>query len=223
MLALGEEDYRTLQKTWKLWEEIIALDRALRVGNEREYSYPLNFKPDFGPMIILDPGSLAFDYPERYGYKLIYKSFNDYIQGMSNPSWHQWISYRTKYLDTSDIAKLTLKSIEKILCLLEKYNFYENPLNAAQRKFLRFKTTIDNFLIKEIDNINKCKTLEERNNRLEALNKLVIEYSSNENFNYKLLKKLPPKTDLVDSFGYKQAFAKVLHNSIGLIRVSGGT
>ncbi len=65
----------------------------------------------FGPLILLDPGSLAFDYSEEFGYKLVFRRLEDYIKGMSMPSWHQWISYETKSLDRAEIANLTIELI----------------------------------------------------------------------------------------------------------------
>jgi hypothetical protein len=78
----------------------------------------------FGPMILLDPDSLAFDRPEEHGYRLIFKCLEDYVNSLSMPSWHQWISYETRFLDRASIADLTLKLIEYSINLREKYGIY---------------------------------------------------------------------------------------------------
>jgi hypothetical protein len=80
--------------------------------------------PAFGPMILLDPGSLAFDFPKSHGYRLIFKDLEDYIKGMSLPSWHQWISYETKYLNRDLITELTIASLEYSINLRERCGFY---------------------------------------------------------------------------------------------------
>ena len=40
---------------------------------------PVNY--GYGPMILLDPGSHAFDHPAQYGYRLRFKNLVDYIEG----------------------------------------------------------------------------------------------------------------------------------------------
>jgi hypothetical protein len=75
----------------------------------------------FGPMILLDPGSLAFDHPEKFGYKLVFRNLKDYVMGMSMSSWHQWVSYETKFLDRAKIVDLIIKLIEHSINLREKH------------------------------------------------------------------------------------------------------
>jgi hypothetical protein len=75
-------------------------------------------------MILLDPGSHAFDYPKSYGYRLIFKNLEDYIKGMSLPSWHQWISYETDNLSREEITRLIIDSLEYSINLRERYGFY---------------------------------------------------------------------------------------------------
>ncbi len=89
MLALANDTEETVKQTWKSWEHIVSLHTI--------HQAPVDYA--FGPMILLDPGSLAFDRSSSYGYRLIFKDFEDYVKGMSLPSWHQWISYETKFLD----------------------------------------------------------------------------------------------------------------------------
>ena len=43
---------------------------------------------------------------------------------MSQPAWHQWISYETKFLDREAIANLTIDSLEYSINLRERYGFY---------------------------------------------------------------------------------------------------
>jgi B12-binding domain/radical SAM domain protein len=114
MLALAKDTPETIEKTWKSWEEIVRLNMT--------FNAPVDYA--FGPMILLDPGSLAFDLPNSYGYNLLFKDFADYVKGMSLPSWHQWISYETKSLNREQIAKLTIDSLEYSINLRERCGFY---------------------------------------------------------------------------------------------------
>jgi len=114
MAALAEDTPETIRKTWESWEEICSLN-----VNENA---PVDYA--FGPMILLDPGSLAFDNPDKYGYSLLFKELEDYIKGMSLPSWHQWISYETRYLNRESITNLTIDTLEYSINLRERSGFY---------------------------------------------------------------------------------------------------
>jgi B12-binding domain/radical SAM domain protein len=114
MLALANDTPETIKKTWESWEQLCTLN--LNEGAPVDYA--------FGPMILLDPGSLAFDQPAKHGYQLIFKDLEDYVTGLSLPSWHQWISYETKELNRDLIAKLTIDSIEYSINLRERCGFY---------------------------------------------------------------------------------------------------
>lgn len=113
MIALAKDTPDTIRKNWEVWEEICNLNQKLNNKTSALYS--------FGPMILLDPGSHAFDYPSSYGYKLIFNNLEDYVKGMSHPSWHQWVSYETELLKKDMIIKLTNKSIFNSISLMERY------------------------------------------------------------------------------------------------------
>ena len=114
MLALANDNSETIKKTWDSWEQIVRLNMT--------FDAPVDYA--FGPMILLDPGSLAFDRPSSYGYHLVFKDLEDYVKGMSFPSWHQWISYQTKFLNRDQITKLTIDSLEYSINLRERAGFY---------------------------------------------------------------------------------------------------
>lgn len=114
MAALAHDTPETIRQTWEEWAHICSMNL---LG-----SAPVDYA--FGPMILLDPGSLAFDRPSNYGYRLIFKNLEDYINGMSLPSWHQWLSYETKHLDRDSITKLLIDSLEYSIDLRERCGFY---------------------------------------------------------------------------------------------------
>jgi len=116
MIALANDTPETIRQTWKTWEQICSINLKSQGKSPILYA--------FGPMILLDPGSLAFDFASKYGYRLIFKNFKDYYKGMSLPSWHQWISYETRFLNRDLITKLVIDSIEYSINLRERYGLY---------------------------------------------------------------------------------------------------
>jgi radical SAM superfamily enzyme YgiQ (UPF0313 family) len=118
MIALPGDTRKTVRENWDVWEQICS------TNEENEGKASAHFA--FGPMILLDPGSPGFDLPARHGYRLRFKSLEDYYQAMSLPSWHQWISYETTSLDRASITKLIIDSVERSIDIEEKYGLRSN-------------------------------------------------------------------------------------------------
>lgn len=119
--------------------------------------------PIIGP-IVLDPGSQAFDNPEKYGYKLLYKDLEEYISGLSGPSWHQWINYETSLMTKKDIIGLILQSMAFSIDAREEYGFCSH----AQAGMERLKLKADIMALNEIDRIMSLPE-EEREKSLRSL------------------------------------------------------
>lgn len=127
MIVLAQDTPETIKKNWEMWEKISLMNE------KSEGRSPIHYA--FGPMILLDPGSLAFDSPSKYGYSLIFNNIEDFIKGMSLPSWHQWISYETRYQDKDSIAKLIIDSIEYSINLRERYKLYNKSEADEARSY----------------------------------------------------------------------------------------
>lgn len=155
MIALGDDTPKTIKETWKIWEQICI------INCESSGRSPIHFA--FGPMILLDPGSPAFDYPESHGYRLKFKDLEGYIKGMSLISWHQWISYETKYFNRDAITKLIIDSIERSISLREQYGIfdkYEADMNRVRLVTInQMMVDIVNGEIEFPDEDNKLKAL----------------------------------------------------------------
>jgi hypothetical protein len=144
-----------VKETWKVWEQICVMNENGKGKSPIHHA--------FGPMILLDPGSPAFDYPANYGYRLRFSNLEEYVEGMSLLSWHQWISYETKYLNRESIAKLIIDSIEYSINLREKFGLF-NGHEASSRK-LR-SVTINKMVM---DIVDQAMSIEDEEERLEAL------------------------------------------------------
>jgi B12-binding domain/radical SAM domain protein len=159
--GLAGENPENVSETWNLWEALTALDgQSLRAGDLKV--------PHGGPItgpIVLDPGSLAFDEPERYGYLLRYKDLEEYIGGLSQPSWHQWLNYTTEELDNAALVDLVLTTVDFSINQREKSGLYSWYQAAAER----LKTEADRVIVEEIERI---MTLEEPLARKSAIRDL---------------------------------------------------
>lgn len=162
MNGLANETIETIDEMPKLWEKICIMDKGF---------HSVNFA--FGPLILLDPGSLAFDYSEEFGYKLVFRRLEDYIKGMSMPSWHQWISYETKFLDRAEIANLTIKLIEHSINLREKYGIYDRAQALRERIYYVFANKL---IMKEVEKAMQHQNEFERQQKLKMLKEMVDKY-----------------------------------------------
>lgn len=160
MLPLAYENNESIKETWDMWEKICVMDEEAR-----DEKNPLTVGYGFGQMILMDPGSLAFDMPQDHGYRLVYRTLEEHLYGLSLPSWHQWINYETTYFDRKSIADLILDSLEYSIDLRERYGIY-NRLDAFYERFLF--VNLSRLVIKEIDEIMQIKDAE-RNEKLQNL------------------------------------------------------
>jgi hypothetical protein len=131
MIVLSKDTIKTIKENWEVWEQICLMNEHFQGGAPTFHS--------FGPMILLDPGSQAFNFPEKHNYILKFKNLKDYINGMSLPSWHQWISYETDSLNRDTITHLIIDSIEHSINLREKYGLFSRSEAYAKRTYYVFE------------------------------------------------------------------------------------
>ena len=59
---------------------------------------------------FLDPGSLAFEYPERFGYRRFFKSLDEHRRALTAPSWKHVLNYETRWMKRADIVDSTYQA-----------------------------------------------------------------------------------------------------------------
>ncbi len=84
---------------------------------------------------------------------MIFSNLEDYVNGMSNPSWHQWLSYETELLNKEQIIKLINDSIEHNINLMEKYGI----CNRSDAERMRFYLEMDKKATEMINSIKSIK------------------------------------------------------------------
>jgi B12-binding domain/radical SAM domain protein len=63
---------------------------------------------------FLDPGSPAFENPEKYGYKKFCTKLEDFREAMKQPSWKNMLSYETNKMTRAEIVQSTYDSALKL-------------------------------------------------------------------------------------------------------------
>jgi len=77
---------------------------------------------------FLDPGSLAFEHPERYGYKVLFRHVEDFRKALISPSWKYSLDYETDWMTRDLIAESGYDSIRRLIQIKEQYGVISKEL-----------------------------------------------------------------------------------------------
>jgi len=59
---------------------------------------------------FLDPGCPMYEHPEKFGYTLLFKTFEEYRKALLAPSWKYALSYETKWMTRDQIVECTYQA-----------------------------------------------------------------------------------------------------------------
>jgi radical SAM superfamily enzyme YgiQ (UPF0313 family) len=86
-----------------------------------------------GPLSpFLDPGSLAFENPERYGYRLIHRTLEEHRRALAMPEWKDTLNYETVWMNRQQIVDVTYEAISRLTNLKAKYGQISAAMAEAQ-------------------------------------------------------------------------------------------
>lgn len=147
-VGLAGETETEMKETWDLWAQLDALNQAALEGGafgDIDEAVAIGGQV-LGP-IVLDPGSRAFDNPEACGYKLLYKNLEEYVEALSQPSWHQWLNYETQLVDKHAIIAMIQQSMDFVIDQREASGFYGGP----EAYYERCRVEADRVVVEVID------------------------------------------------------------------------
>ncbi|MCQ2069855.1 MAG: TIGR04190 family B12-binding domain/radical SAM domain protein [archaeon] len=114
----------------------------------------------FAPFV--DPGSRAFEEPEKWGYKLRARTLEDHRKLLDSPSWKHVLSYETEWMTRDEIAE-TSYDAAIILTNMEKDTGRISEEGARARNE---RTEVARGIMHHIDEVLKIVDEEERNRQL---------------------------------------------------------
>jgi hypothetical protein len=106
---------------------------------------------------FLDPGSLGYENPERYGYKLFFKTLEEHRQALVAPSWKYALNYETEWLTRQEIVDTSYEAIQRLNRLKAKHGII--PLEMAEAGEQRIKLAWE--MVHNIDRIMARGDLQE--------------------------------------------------------------
>ena len=130
---------------------------------------------------FLDPGSLGFGQPQRYGYSVLFRTLNEHRQALLSPSWKYSLNYETEWMTRHQIAETTYEAILRLNRVKAKHGVIskqmaeisEHRIKAASEMMHR----IDNVLSEEDyqEKLTRLKTEIDRINMFPVSEKIQLE------------------------------------------------
>lgn len=123
---------------------------------------------------FLDPGSLAYEKPDYFGYKILTKTLKGHIELIQKPSWKYWMNYESKYISRDDLVEATYLCGLMINDVKRKHGVIESEVADRVRR------NIENamLIMEKVDKIYRSGTDQEALERsLMKLSDDMVKYS----------------------------------------------
>jgi B12-binding domain/radical SAM domain protein len=91
---------------------------------------------------FLDPGSLAFEQPERHGYRILFRTLAEHRQALVAPSWKYSLNYETDWMSRQQIVDTTYKAMMRLNRLKAKHGVISMPMAEAENQRLEAASEI---------------------------------------------------------------------------------
>ena len=86
---------------------------------------------------FLDVGSIAFDNPEKYGYKLRARTFEEHRERMILPSWKHIMNYESTYMSVDEMVDATYDAALDLNRIKGEHGILDAGMAAATDKRIR--------------------------------------------------------------------------------------
>ena len=158
MVGLKEQTYDSVMGTVEFSRRLLA--RYSSQGEKRVIPFISPLAP------FLDPGSRAFEEPEKNGYRLFCRTLADHRQALLAPSWKYVLNYETVWMNRDQIVDATYEAGRRMNLIKGEYGVIEPEVAEATDR----RITIARGLIIEIDRIVRTTPdLDERRRLLNGL------------------------------------------------------
>jgi radical SAM superfamily enzyme YgiQ (UPF0313 family) len=132
---------------------------------ERYRSYHKLF-PFISPLApFLDPGSPVFESPEKYGYRLLFRTVEEHRQALLAPSWKYILNYETEWMNRDQIVYSTYEAGKRLNQLKAEFGLIDPK--TAESVSLRLEAAVR--MMKEIDQIMAISNSGQREAALQSI------------------------------------------------------
>lgn len=122
---------------------------------------------------FLDPGSLIYENPEKYGYTIRCKTLEEHRQALLQPSWKYVLNYETKWMTRDEQVKSTYEAMLGINKVKAKYKVIDEKEAERMEQRLLFEME----LMDRVDEITALSDEELKKVRLAKFKEQMDKYS----------------------------------------------
>lgn len=150
MVGIKEQTYESVMETVDYSRTM--LEKYARQGEHRVI-------PFISPMApFLDPGSRAFEEPEKHGFRKFAQTLEEHRKLLLAPSWKYVLNYETQWMDRNTIVNATYEAGRRLNLIKGECGVI--PAEKAETTDQRIRQAIN--LMTQIDEIMKISELSDR-------------------------------------------------------------
>lgn len=157
MIGLPYQTFDSVMGTVDYCEYL--LQRFTRPGDRRLFPFVSPLAP------FLDPGSEVWEAPERYGYRLFWRTAEEHRRALVQPSWKYVLNYETEWMTRDEIVAATYEAGLRLNRLKAEYGLLDPKVAEATERRIRRAVR----LLQQIDDILSIPDEERRARLLAAL------------------------------------------------------
>jgi len=86
---------------------------------------------------FLDPGSLGFEQPKRYGYNVLFKTLEEHRQALVAPNWKDSLNYETRWMNRQQVLESAYEAIAGLNGLKAKYGIISQEMAEMGEKRIK--------------------------------------------------------------------------------------
>jgi B12-binding domain/radical SAM domain protein len=98
---------------------------------------------------FLDPGSLVFEAPEKYGYRLIHRTVEEHRKALLAPSWKYILNYETAWMTRDEIVYTTYEAGRRLNRLKAEFGLIDPKTAESVEK----RSEVAVRMMREIDQV----------------------------------------------------------------------
>ncbi|MGD0886209.1 MAG: TIGR04190 family B12-binding domain/radical SAM domain protein [Thermodesulfovibrionales bacterium] len=159
LIGLPYQDSASVMDTVRYCEDLM-----------KNYDTTGRLLPMISPLApFIDPGSSIFENPEKFGYRLFYKTLREHREAMLMSSWKYMLNYETRWMTRDEIVRTTYEAALMLVDIRERYKLLgkekaltiKRDIKRAQDLIERIDhaVVIDDALKAEIMSLNDVDTL----------------------------------------------------------------
>jgi hypothetical protein len=117
-------------------EEVAYADRLLAKYGERDFNvYLCPMRP------FLDPGSVIYDHPEKFGYKILFRTLREYEKALTVLHWKDSLNYETKWMSREQFVDISYAACRELALVKKRAGKLPNAL--AESIVTKIDDTVD--------------------------------------------------------------------------------